>query len=95
MQSTKFNTSMATVGNVNQNGIVMFGKNCHLPRAVRALICTMIKRATGARVRQPYISVSKLSFWRTRTVGSQRKKLQAIKLLANIGSLIAKDHQLN
>ena len=49
IQSIKFNTSTATVGRINQNGIVTFGKICHLPRAVTALICTMIKKVTGAR----------------------------------------------
>ena len=42
-------TSRATVGRINQNGIVTFGKICHLPREGTALICTVIKKATGAR----------------------------------------------
>ena len=47
------NTSTATVGRINQNGIVTFGKICHLPHAGTALICTVIKRATGARAGRP------------------------------------------
>ena len=42
-----------TVGRINQNGIVTFGKIWHLPRAGTALIYTVIKRATGARVGRP------------------------------------------
>ena len=39
---------MVTVGHINQNGIVTLGKICHLPRVGTALICTVMKRATGA-----------------------------------------------
>ena len=53
VQSIKFNTSTATVGRINQNGIVTFGKICDLPRAGTALICTVIKKATGARAVRP------------------------------------------
>ena len=53
VQSIKFNTSTATVGRINQNGIATFGKFCHLPRAGTAMICTVIKRATGARAGRP------------------------------------------
>ena len=49
----KFNISKAIVGRINQNGIVMFDKICRLPRACTALICTVIKRATGARAGRP------------------------------------------
>ena len=53
LQSIKFNIRTAIVGGINQNGIVKFGKICHLPRAGTALVCTVIKRATGARVGRP------------------------------------------
>ena len=53
MQSIKFNTSTATVGRINQNGIVTFGKICHLPRAETAFMCTVIKKATCARAGRP------------------------------------------
>ena len=46
-QSIIFNTSTVTVGCINQNGIVTFGKICRLPRAGTALICIVIKRALG------------------------------------------------
>ena len=80
MQSIKFNTSKATVGRINQNGIVRFGKICHLPRAGTALVCTVIKKATGARAGRPYIPISKLSFWQNwYSRGLKEKKLHAIK----------------
>ena len=53
VQSIKFNIRTATVGGINQNGVVTFGKICHLPRAETAVICTVIKRATGAREGRP------------------------------------------
>ena len=51
--SLKFNIRTATVGRINQNRIVMFGKICHLPHAGTALICSVIKMATGARAGRP------------------------------------------
>ena len=36
-------------GAINKNGIVTFGKISHLPRGGTVLICTVIKRASGAQ----------------------------------------------
>ena len=72
-----FNISMVTVGCINQNGIVTFGKICHMPRAGTALICTEIKRARREGLN---ILISKLSCqrnWYSR--GLTEKKLQTIK----------------
>ena len=81
VQSIKFNISMATVGRINQNGIVTFGKICHLPRGGTALICTMIKRATGAQAGRPYLIFlfQNSAPGETGTVRVSRKKLQTIK----------------
>ena len=52
----KFYISMAIAGRMNQNGIVTFGKICHLPqlpRAGTALVCTVIKRTAGAEAGRP------------------------------------------
>ena len=54
MQSMSFSfIYFENVGRINQNGTVTFGKICHLPRAGTALICTVIKRATGAWAGSP------------------------------------------
>ena len=53
MQSIKFNTSLATVGGINQNEIVTFDNICHLPHAETALICTVIENAKGAGMGSP------------------------------------------
>ena len=77
VQSTKFNISTATVGRINQNGIVTFGKTSHLPHAGTALICTVINKGYRCSGGKALISLfRRLNFRRTRTVG---KKLQAIK----------------
>ena len=36
-------SARAIDGRINRNGIVTFGKICHLPRGGMALICTVIK----------------------------------------------------
>ena len=69
--SLKFNTSTATVGRINRNGIVTFGKTCHLPSAGTALICCTGRKVLISVFRNP-------ASGETRTVGSHRKKLQAI-----------------
>ena len=79
VRSIKFHINTAIVGRINQNGIVTFGKICHLPRVGTTLICTVIKGTTGARAGGP-IPISKPSFrqnWYSR--GLTEKKLQTIK----------------
>ena len=41
-------------GGINKNGIVTLGKIRRLPRGGTVLICTVIKRASGARAARPY-----------------------------------------
>ena len=95
--SLKFNTSTATVGRINKNRIVTFGKICHLPHAGTALICTVIKKLQllGQEGLNNPISTPSFpqnSYSRGLT---EEKAAGDFNLLANIGSLIAKAHQLN
>ena len=97
IQSIKFNISTAIVGRINQNGIVKFGKICHLPRAYTALICTVTKITTSARTgRSLYPYFQNPASGETGTIAvSQGKSCRQLNLLANIGSVIVKAHQLN
>ena len=85
--SLKVNTSTATVGRINQNGIVTFGKICHLPRAGTALICTVIKKlqVLGRDPEGLNIPISKPSFRRNSySRGLTEKMLQAILICSPI-----------
>ena len=54
---------MATVGHINQNGIVMFGKICYLPCAGMTLICPVIQKATGAQAGRAYYPYFEAQLW--------------------------------
>ena len=84
MYSLKFNTSTATVGRINRNGIVTFGKICHLSPARTALICCSGRKVLISVFRKP---ASGETYSRGLT---EKKTAGDFNLLANIGSLIAK-----